>query len=214
MKYHFSFISLIFLSSFLLKAEISILNIEGTTSSNSCDGEITLLVTGTAGPFQIEIIETGETINAVTGEVLLIGLCAGQVTINVNPVSYSHCVSQLSALIPTNPSFVTSTENPPGMADNKGQVTSLTQEPLASNREILISPNPSRGRIQVQFDEKLPLDTKIEIFNAIGQSVFLEIIDAPLKAKAYDFTYLPAGQYYLLASPPTEPPLSANFIIN
>lgn len=196
-----------------LSAEIAILSIEGVTSPEACKGEITLLATGNAGPFHVEIMETGLVMSPVSGEILISNLCEGLFTINIHPIDFPHCITQLSAFIPINPALVAE-NNPPSFSSTQNKVEDLFGHQNSEKGIINISPNPSRGRIIVNFSWELTPSTKIEVFNTNGQSVYADEIKTSFKQASYDFSHLPAGQYFFSVSPPDKIPVRENFIIN
>lgn len=77
-------------------------------------------------------------------------------------------------------------------------INSTTQEPLAEEGAVFVSPNPSEGHFKVQFRRSLP-PAVCRVFNAAGQTVFLKKLPAREWGDMLDLdlSNLPAGVYFL-----------------
>ena len=84
-----------------VRAEIKIVQVIGASSATACDGEIEVMATGSAGPFQIQLIKAGVVVKQsppTRGKYRFKGVCWGDYTARVfNAVG---CSTNLSASVP------------------------------------------------------------------------------------------------------------------
>lgn len=194
-------------------ATIAIQEVIPTTAPGECKGKVVLIVTGSAGPFQVEVVETGQILNNTSGELLIDELCEGIVTLRVNPESFPHCITELSANVTVNPALLTEPDEP-SFADHEQNSDFKLDHSSSAAEQVRIMPNPSDGRIHVEFGlDGIPAMSKIEILDANGRVLRIETIKAELTEKRFDLTQYPGGVYYLKVSEPLVPPYFLPFIL-
>lgn len=83
--------------------------------------------------------------------------------------------------------------------------TASIHENSLSN-SVIVSPNPSNGLFQLNFENSKKQQTKVSLFNINGQLIS-ELLNEELEAgniqKSFDLNTLPKGMYYINISNPT-----------
>ena len=199
-----------------LSARIEIVLVEPEATNQACTGSITLAATGNAGSFRVEVIETGEVMSPVSGNIILPDLCAGDYTILVAPLGQLSCVTKLSAEITSSSSFVegstpnqlvnqedqqeesTAESDTPNRGQSSRQRISPTDHLTTPELSVTLFPNPAKDVVNVSI-EGLSADgiQRLQIRNSLGQQVYIRGVAPNDQTFTLDISRLAPGMYFL-----------------
>jgi hypothetical protein len=80
--------------------------------------------------------------------------------------------------------------------------TVLNDNLLKESSSIKIYPNPIKDKFQIEFQNKITQDLKLNITNSLGQTLY--ILDNPSQKQNIDISFLSSGIYYLKIQSNTE----------
>lgn len=84
-----------------VRAEIRIVQVIGASSATACDGEIEVMATGSAGPFQVQLLKAGVVVKQsppIRGKYRFTGVCWGDYTAKV--FNAMGCSTDLNVSVP------------------------------------------------------------------------------------------------------------------
>lgn len=204
------------LSPLFLSARIEIVLIAPENTNGACDGSVSLIATGTAASFSVEVLETGLLLTDIYGNVNIPDLCEGVYTIEVIPAGQTSCKTVLTAEI-VSPQTVAGNipermekvrkqadENRTNRTAESGRPASLAAETtraeagLSDQLSMAFFPNPARHQIRVSvtgLGEKQA--GMLTIHNSLGQQVYTRNVVGAETSFSVDVSRFVPGVYLL-----------------